>query len=264
MVYRLENPQAIAKLFEGWEETMIWSCLQQVMGDIYADDRDHPTAAKAVVGCFAFLAGRPNPELILHTTGAYTILTPRTEEWALLIEECLGEKAKPAMRYAILKEKDVFNPAVLHAYVNALPKEYELKNMDEALYQRCQKEGWSRDFVSQFSSYELFETYGQGVLALKEGEMVAGASAYSAYKGGIEVEVDTKPEYRRQGLATACSAQLILNCLEKGLYPSWDAANLWSVALAEKLGYHRGEPYMIYTLNNQLNPPDRAVFECEK
>ena len=46
----------------------------------------------------------------------------------------------------------------------------------------------------------------------------------------------------------ACAAQLILKCLEKGWYPSWDAANLWSVALAEKLGYHRGEEYMIYEI----------------
>ena len=30
---------------------------------------------------------------------------------------------------------------------------------------------------------------------------------------------------------------------------SWDAHDLRSVSLAEKLGYHRGEPYTVYWLN---------------
>ena len=102
------------------------------------------------------------------------------------------------------------------------------------------------DLVKQFETYETFERYALGVVAMKGQEIAAGASTYSAYDKGIEIEVDTKEEHRRKGLATACAAKLILQCLEKGLYPSWDAANLWSVALAEKLGYHRGEEYMIY------------------
>lgn len=79
-------------------------------------------------------------------------------------------------------------------------------------------------------------------------EIVAGASSYSSYKEGIEIEVDTKEEYRRKGLATVCSARLILECLDKGLYPSWDAQNKWSVALAEKLGYHYSHTYTAYEM----------------
>ena len=36
-VYRLNDPQTAAPLFDGWQETLIWSCLQGVMGEIYAD-----------------------------------------------------------------------------------------------------------------------------------------------------------------------------------------------------------------------------------
>jgi predicted GNAT family acetyltransferase len=60
--------------------------------------------------------------------------------------------------------------------------------------------------------------------------------------------IDTKPEYRQKGLATACASKLILTALERGLYPSWDAFDLRSVALAEKLGYHVDRPYIIYLL----------------
>lgn len=53
----------------------------------------------------------------------------------------------------------------------------------------------------------------------------------------IEIEVDTiEPERRKHLAAVACSA-LILECLKEGLYPSWDAQNMNSVHLAEKLDY---------------------------
>lgn len=75
---------------------------------------------------------------------------------------------------------------------------------------------------------------------------MAGASSYTFYREGIEIEIDTKESHRRKGLATACGASLILECLKRDKYPSWDAIDLRSVALAEKLGYHRAEDYTTY------------------
>ena len=72
---------------------------------------------------------------------------------------------------------------------------------------------------------------------------MAGASSYTVYQGGIEVEIGTEQSHRRKGLASVCGARLILECLDRGWYPSWDAQNLWSVGLAEKLGYHFDRPY---------------------
>ena len=248
MIFKLENPARAAALFADWEETIIWSCLQGIMGEIYVDDVDKPNAAKAVLGDFAFLAGTPNEEMIRHETWKGLILVPRDESWAQCIDQCLGEAVKPALRYAILKEENVFDKERLKCFAASLPQGYEIKMIDHEMYHLCLKEEWSADLVKQFESYEKFDRHALGVIALKENEIAAGASSYSAYDKGIEIEVDTKEEHRRKGLATACAAQLILKCLEKGLYPSWDAANLWSVALAEKLGYHRGEDYMVYEI----------------
>ena len=50
MVSELKQPQKAAHLFEGWQETMIWSCLQGVMGNIYADASEHPSGAMALLG----------------------------------------------------------------------------------------------------------------------------------------------------------------------------------------------------------------------
>lgn len=35
MIYKLEDTSKVERLFEGWEETLIYSCIQNVMGDIY-------------------------------------------------------------------------------------------------------------------------------------------------------------------------------------------------------------------------------------
>ena len=61
--------------------------------------------------------------------------------------------------------------------------------------------------------------------------------------------MDTVPEERRKGLACIACASLILRCLEEGLYPSWDAHNMGSVRLAEKLGYEFDHEYAAYELS---------------
>ena len=51
MVYELGDTEKVAALFEGWSETLIWSCLQKVMGKIYVTDLEKPKSAFAFVGC---------------------------------------------------------------------------------------------------------------------------------------------------------------------------------------------------------------------
>lgn len=159
MEIALEVTPAIENLFAGWEETIIWSCLQKVMGRVCANDTKSPTAAIALLGDFGFLAGQADTKFLL------------------------------ALKRTVCK----------------------------------------RDF-----------------LILKDGVPVSGASSYSTYRSGIEVEIDTREDHRREGLATVCGAKLILECLKRNLYPSWDAHNAWSAALAEKLGYRFSHEYAAY------------------
>ena len=52
-------------------------------------------------------------------------------------------------------------------------------------------------------------------------------------------------------MATIVCAALIVSCLEEGLYPSWDAHNMNSVHLAEKLGYEFDHAYVAYEVANE-------------
>lgn len=253
MVYELKQAEKAAPLFEGMQDSSIWSCLQGIMGKVYGDSLEKPASSAACLGDFCFLAGKPEEgliEFILDRPGEgkrdFAILVPPDQAWAALIEKCLGEKAKRVTRYAIKKEPGIFDRKKLQAAVDGLPEGYVLAMIDEALFGQCRNIGWCRDWVSNYADYGQYRKYGLGAVILKDGQPVSGASSYSGYRGGIEVEIDTREDHRRKGLAYICGAKLILECMERGWYPSWDAQNPWSVNLARKLGYHFDCEYPAY------------------
>lgn len=239
-------------IFAGWNETIIWSCLQGMMGNIYVDHLEKPTSAVAVLGDFCFFAGQPNRELAalrpVWRQQEFIIAVPQNNLWGDLIESQYMDRANKVVRYAMKKEAAVFDKSYLRHLVRQLPSEYSLHLMDRNLFEQCKTIDWCKDFVSQFKDWQIYQKIGLGVLILKDRQIVAGASSYSAYVGGIEIEIDTKIEFRRRGLALICGAKLITECLERDWYPSWDAQNLWSVSLAEKLGYHLDYPYEAYEI----------------
>lgn len=235
-------------LFAGWEETIVWSCLDGTMGELFGNEE----TAAAYLGDFAFFAGKPS-ESFLHSFETmckknFLILAARDPSWNQLFESYYEDRVKKVQRYAIRKERNIFDPDHLQKLSQTLPCGFQLQEIDKGLYENCLNEAWSRDLVSQYPTWDDYEALGMGMAVTYEGTIVSGASSYSRYRNGIEIEIDTHPSFRRMGLAAACGAGLILKCLREGLYPSWDAQNLWSVALAEKLGYHLDHPYDAYEL----------------
>ena len=239
------NLTKIAALFDGWQETMIWSALQGVMGKIAADDPVNPKSARILLGDFGFFAGEPNETLVstMLENRSFLLAVPQNEDWAACMEK-IFPNARRIIRYAIKKEPDCFDRQKLRKFADHVPAGYTITPIDRELFSRVQEEEWSRDFCANFQNWEQYARYGGGFAALYQGKIAAGASSYTAYREGMEIEVDTRTDHRRKGLALCCCANLILSCLEKGKYPSWDAANLGSVALAEKLGYHFDREYL--------------------
>lgn len=248
MIYELDDTSKVQSIFDGWEETLIYSCLQKVMGKIYVTNLENPDSAFAFVGCFGFFAGKPNKELVMNKPKGFVILTPQNKEWVELIEACYPN-AQKNIRYAIKKDTK-FDVDALQKIVDDLPSGYELKRIDSCLYDICLEKPFTRDFVSSFESKESFLKIGRGVVILKDGEIVSGASSYTRYEQGIEIEIDTIESERRKNLATIAGASLILMCLKEGLYPSWDAQNTISIRLAEKLGYEFDHEYIVYELED--------------
>ena len=243
MIYELNDTSKVEKLFEGFEDTLITSCLQKVMGRVYVTDRENPVSAMAYCGFFAFFAGEPDEELVRGKPEGYVIMVPQSDGWAKLIES--NYPATKTIRYALKKDAR-FDRKKLSAMAAALPEGYEIKKIDEKIYDLCRADRTFEDFVAVFETKEKFFKLGRGVVIMKDGAIVSGASSYSRYREGVEIEVVTKKEERHKGLASAACASFILSCLDEGLYPNWDAANMLSVRLAEKLGYTFSHEYICF------------------
>ena len=71
----------IHKIFEDWNETIVWSCLQGIMGGIHTNLSED--AAMAII--------RFKPE---SSKRDFIIMVPRNAMWADLIEKCYKDKAE--------------------------------------------------------------------------------------------------------------------------------------------------------------------------
>ncbi len=269
-IYQLQPSDipAIAPLFVGWEESLIWSCLQGCMGEAWADRKENPESARIILGDFCYLAGKVHTGLIEQKPAQrgsdFIIMVPSQQgcgDWAKAIEHIYGSGCRRVERYAIKKEPGIFRKPYLTEIVASLPQGYELKLMDADVYRQTRESSWAADFTAQFATYEDYRKRGLGVAILKDGILIAGASSYSVYNGGIEIEIATRKDYRRKGLATICGARIILECMDRNLYPSWDAQNKWSVALAEKLGYHYERTYPAFEIYAFGSPQAQGLAE---
>ena len=138
MIFELDDVSKVKALFEGWEETLVYSCLQKVMGKVFVTDEDEPKSGMAFVGVFAFLAGEPDKELITEgKPDGFVIMIPQNEAWAALIEECYPDSIKRT-RFAIKKDTN-FDREFLSSIVSGLPEGYELRTIDSEVYDLCMK-----------------------------------------------------------------------------------------------------------------------------
>lgn len=259
MVYKTNETESVRHLFENWDETVIWSALDGIMGEIYTtSERGKADSAFITLGEFLFFAGEPDEELVRHKPHSYkssfALFVPRHDEneekWCALFEKVYGNRAKRITRHSTVKTPHSFDLSYLNECAAALPSGYCLKMMDEDLYNECKKHKWCKDFVSQYPTWESYSSNVIGVMCLYDGEIAAGMSAFSHYNGGIELELATREDHRRKGLARAVSAKMISECAKRGLYPSWDAANDASITIAKSFGYTLDRDYTAYEISN--------------
>lgn len=218
----------------------------------WVDDIEQPEEAIVIAADFCYLLGdiKHPDELkeILETNGRYKIINPCNDQWVTFLNTYFSEKLYSSKRYSMKYEPDVFNKNYLQQFIDYVTPEYEIKSIDEEIYQKVLNMDWAADGCCFYRSYKDFKEKGLGYVVYKDEQLICIASSYNTYKNTIGVTIGTLEEYRRKGIASACAASLILECLQRGIYPAWEAANLASVALATKLGYHLEKEYDIQIL----------------
>lgn len=133
-----EKSADITALFEGWNETLIWSCLQGHMGQAWADTLPNPSSAQIIVGDFCFFAGTPSVDLVRNVPANFhsdfLLMVPQSDGWSAMIEQQYAPGCEKVFRYSIKKEPDIFDWEKLQSYIKKLPPEYRLRMIDEALF----------------------------------------------------------------------------------------------------------------------------------
>lgn len=252
-----DSIEIIKHFFDGAEDTLVYAYLDGQMGQAWVDQLENPTCAMIIVGNYVFYGGDYTSEAAKALVGyipksykdAYINAMPDDTGWGELIEEAYKGRYRRYERYTTVKDMHAFDKEQLQHYIMQLPADYTINPFDEALYQQAMAKEWSMCFGLNFASAEDFLERGMGFGVVNKGNLVCGASSYSVYDGGIEVQITTKEEHRRKGLAIACASALILACIQQQKYPHWDAAHKGSLELAEKLGYRFKEAYHAYSIH---------------
>lgn len=250
--------ELLQPFFQDAYDSCCRSFLDGVQGRGFVNCIEQPSIAAIQLGDYCYLDGDASSysarnhlsQLIAWSQNPKLHFVPLSASWLSMLQ--LDSRLRRVERYAIEKEDiTIFNIEDLQARIQELGERYQCVPINEELFYEVQKEDWMSDFTDNFDSYETFLRCAAGYAILEEKEIVAGASSYSYYEGGIEVVIATRQDHRRQGLATIAGSALILACIERGLYPSWDATNRESVATAQKLGYHYAGNYSAFVLEGR-------------
>ena len=214
------------------------------MGTVHVDDPVRPRVACIDLD-FDLLAGDPNTpaaeEAVRGLSPPFSVVTS-SSAWGPLLRRVWGDALQTRTRVAF--QPGDWERRRLAGFEEALSNEFSLGRItvDEA----ARFAELADSLVYNFPSLEEFAERGVGFGVEFEGRYVSGCSSFALGSRSLEFEIQTHPDFRRRGLATACASAMIEHCLERGLEPCWDAHNEASAALAIKLGFVHPASYTAY------------------
>ncbi len=118
--------------------------------------------------------------------------------------------------------------------LRALPCEYEIRVLEAGDFKDLYKPEWSNALCEKRKELDVL-----GVGAYHNGELIGLAACSADCETMWQIGVDVLPEYRRKGIASAMTAGLALEILERGKVPFYCCAwsNIKSARNAIKSGF---------------------------
>ena len=255
---RKEEFGIVAYLFEHPTSSVILSCIQGYLGEIWVDDTLIPQLAIMYAGKTIYVAGSKIDDLCISWIQSFIEerkiakieIIPQNQECNNILERymTINEQSHLKRTYRHLMKLEDMHEKVddWRTCIDERWDQVQLCEINEHLYEEASSDRYLSNFICNFQSFEEFKNLGMGYLVIYDNKIVGGASSYTRYHQGIEVQIAIAPKFRRRGLAKACAAKLLLKCYEQGLYPNWDAANPASEELAKSLGYKSLRENIVY------------------
>lgn len=240
------------ELFKTWKKCMVLYGLKSQIGTVYRNS--DMTTIFYDIGNFLYLAGELDSrfwEDFVRQYGLdYKIIISEDTKWQDFLRRQVGLIS--FTRYSF-KDKANFQVEFLNDLVSQLEKGYNIVPIDNHIYDCFSEEEWSQDLQGDFESYQNFTLKGGfGFVIVKNKELIAGISSGLVYQGAVEVEVATRPNEQGNGFAKKLGAAMILESLNRDMFPLWDAHNEASKKVAEFLGYELVEPYEAFELEESV------------
>ena len=189
---------------------------------------------------FIYLDGEPEPESVEALVAEYL-----ARPWVCLTEawERFIRKQFPRAR---VFTRTLMKPAGWFRFPEEkpLPEGCRLAMMDEIAYN-----AHPFGHGANYPSWEAFRREGSGAVIWRNGRVAASASSFVSLDGEVELDVSTVEAYRGKGLATACAAAMLRDCMARGITVHWDAQNAASRRLAEKFGFEVDREYPVYWID---------------
>lgn len=225
--------------------------LEGSMGKVLVNDQENPCVAvlslpKHKMYILGGDAKHPAAREFVAQLPNFSNLFFGMPEWPKLLDQVHKGKVIVLKRYAF--RSDSLNLERLQGLKAQLPGNFRIERINLPYAQRIaeEKSDLTDGQMFGFTSPQDFMERGFGYCALEKGKIVCIASTGAVCSKGIEVQINTHKKYRGRGLASATGAALLIECLENGLDPSWDAATEISAGLAKKLGYTPRGEYNVY------------------
>ena len=241
------NRQRLARAFTNVTDVdiSVQSVLEDQMGTAYTDSIENPERFMIEQdGFFSYFAGDFSTEsgqAFLADVPGGRLLMAGSPGWQDALK-IYGDRLKAITRYSFSSDSLTLNH--LKSLATSNPDTASIQKMTLELAES----GYPYFEIGAFDSTEDFIQRGTGYCMIAEDKIVAVAYSSLACNSAIEISIFVDDAYRRKGVATTLSAQLLIECLEQGITPHWDAANKESCALAEKLGYTFQSEYTAYFL----------------
>lgn len=188
---------------------------------------------KVSYALFTFLEGDAQSELPDRISLSGRHLVCLSEAWAQHLE---GLKLRTYRRWHMAPQKEYHLP-----FAAELPEGCVLQPFDEAAF-----EAKPFSHGSLYADYADFSARGAGYVVRCGEKIVASASSVLSFEREAEMDISTDEAYRRKGLACACAAAMLKDCMRRGITVHWDAQNEASLNLALKLGYRVGCEYDVF------------------
>ncbi len=252
----ISDRKKAAPLFENFKwNYMAQSILEGNHGEVSVDDPEQPNLAILYLPelRLGIVGGDPaHPAAEAYISGikkrSFLMFADRYEGWDALGKKYHDVAFFQVMRYAFTSEN--LNVDYLKTLRDCDLGELVLKPLDLEMVRALssEKSEITEDHFLNFATPAEFIEKGFGFAILEGKQVVSLATSFVVCDGGIEIQINTRKKYEGRGLGTVAAAALIVESLERGLDPNWDAATERSAGLAKKLGYTEQGEYPMYVV----------------